>query len=143
MITKMKALGLARRCVLLSENWRNIGTLASLGRSGPGQCPSDPSRRGLHGVAFTPFGTRPQDRNFAEQMQYYVPYVTESSVRIHRKSVGRSTDSSCHLMQPRGEKIWDIWSRLLKERIIMLYGEVGRLSLAPRRAPSAKRANIP
>ncbi|KXS14215.1 ATP-dependent Clp protease proteolytic subunit [Gonapodya prolifera JEL478] len=36
-------------------------------------------------------------------------------------------DLGAHLFAPtlsRGEKIWDIWSRLLKERIIMLVGEV-------------------
>ncbi|ORX80114.1 clp protease [Anaeromyces robustus] len=27
-------------------------------------------------------------------------------------------------LKPRGEKVWDIYSRLLKERIVLLYGEV-------------------
>ncbi|KAI9009147.1 Clp protease-domain-containing protein [Hyaloraphidium curvatum] len=61
-------------------------------------------RRPRRCLSSVPFGLKPAERQLAEQMQYYIPYVTESS--------------------PRGEKIWDIWSRLLKERIIMLYGEI-------------------
>ncbi|KXS12572.1 hypothetical protein M427DRAFT_125758 [Gonapodya prolifera JEL478] len=66
----------------------------------------NPPPRSIHSWSPSPgFGFSSSTPTFSSpSSQYYVPYVQEST--------------------SRGEKIWDIWSRLLKERIIMLVGEV-------------------
>ncbi|KAG5221310.1 ATP-dependent Clp protease proteolytic [Salix suchowensis] len=84
--------------------------------SARGQCvvPGPTARRGFHQIGGTSWSTPPSSN--------LIPMVIEQTVR--RRSCRIPIPACSYRRTGKGERSYDIFSRLLRERVIMLYGPI-------------------